>query len=66
MDNLKPCPFCGGKAKLEVSRHGGKQHDFAKVYCTKCNAKIIYEIDVEYSAKDKAVTDWNARKRGEA
>ena len=60
-NTLLPCPFCGGKAKLEVLRHGGKQHDFAKVCCTKCNAKIVSEIDVEYSAKDKAVTDWNAR-----
>ena len=31
---LKPCPFCGGKAKIEDM---GYPHH---VYCTKCYARI--------------------------
>ncbi|MEG0178047.1 MAG: Lar family restriction alleviation protein [Oscillospiraceae bacterium] len=58
---LKPCPFCGYPAEVHVERHGGKQYDYAYVECSNCNAKIQYEIDVEYSAFDRAVEEWNAR-----
>lgn len=58
---LKPCPFCGGKAKLEAFRHGAKQHDYASVHCEACGAYIKHEIDVEYSAVDRCVNEWNRR-----
>lgn len=61
MDKLKPCPFCGEKAELVVCRHGGRQHDYAYVKCNKCTARIEYLIDVEYSAADRCVQEWNRR-----
>lgn len=33
-DKLKPCPFCGGKARI---MNAGYPH---WVYCTKCGAKV--------------------------
>jgi Lar family restriction alleviation protein len=61
MDKLKPCPHCGGKAKLSVCRHGSKAFDYCEVICGKCNASVRYDIDVEYSAKDKSIETWNRR-----
>lgn len=61
MENLRRCPFCGGKAELEVSRHGSKEYDYAVVSCKKCKASVRYDIDVEYSAKDMAIENWNRR-----
>lgn len=58
---LKPCPFCGSKAKLDVCRHSGKQYDFAVIRCEKCSATIKYGIDVEYCAVDRCVDEWNSR-----
>lgn len=59
MDKLKPCPYCGGNAKLSVCRFGSKAYDYCVVICEKCNASVICDIDVEYSAKDKAIEAWN-------
>ena len=59
---LKPCPMCGSQPKLKVCKHGGKQYDYAEVYCTQCGVNIRKDIDVEYSAKDEAMRIWNERK----
>jgi thymidylate synthase len=34
-EELKPCPFCGGKAR-EVIRKGVLSERFSLIYCTKC------------------------------
>ena len=48
---LKPCPFCGGKARA-ISRNGGFNR---MVKCVNCGASIggSYHYDEEYS--------WNKR-----
>lgn len=49
-DELKPCPFCGGKAEIT------KNEMRVWVHCTKCHSDTyLYQIQKE------AVAAWNAR-----
>ena len=56
---LRPCPFCGGKAKIEWDRtaEAWGERGFYKVYCTDC-------ITIHYNyffTIDTAVARWNER-----
>ena len=33
---LKPCPFCGGKAEMKITKYGGSY-----VICTQCFCRTI-------------------------
>ena len=58
---LKPCPFCGGKAKLEL-RSFDVFISAATVVCTKCGARTnMIKPSCDYTAKDKAFKLWNRR-----
>jgi len=37
---LKPCPFCGGIAKIGITSDYESYYHWAKVYCTECFVKI--------------------------
>ena len=53
---LKSCPFCGGKAKLE---HLSKS---SVVYCRDCRASTkAVEYSPEYASDEKAIEAWNRR-----
>lgn len=52
-EELKPCPFCGRKAKIETS--GSPAHDYC-VVCTWCLVKTPRSWD-----RDRAVRAWNTR-----
>ena len=57
MIELKPCPFCGGEARLFVN-------DGVRVLCTKCRASSEILVDSEYyktSAVEKVIEAWNRR-----
>nr|DAH76866.1 MAG TPA: restriction alleviation protein [Caudoviricetes sp.] len=57
LDKLKPCPFCGGEARLFVS-------DGVRVLCTKCRASSKILVDSECyktSAVEKVIEAWNRR-----
>lgn len=54
MDKLKPCPFCGGKAKVQRYPHN------YSVYCTKCGARTILFKPTEKEAFEA----WNRRTEG--
>lgn len=50
---LKPCPFCGGKAVYYYQR------DNEAIFCDECGAKLPY-LDFG-EAHDKLAKQWNAR-----
>lgn len=57
MFELKPCPFCGGKARLFVN--GG-----VRVVCTRCyvSTRVLKdELECVSSAVELSVEAWNRR-----
>ena len=59
-NELKPCPFCGGKAALTVLETG------VSVICWKCRARTAERMDsLMFSEPSHAVQDvikkWNRR-----
>ena len=50
---LKPCPFCGGKAETDFAYY---DYNFNGVHCTVCGA---YVCDMDNA--EKAVALWNSR-----
>lgn len=59
---LKPCPFCGGEARLEKDYDGGWS---AFVMCDKCLARTgLISANIRYCANDKAIEVWNNRVSG--
>lgn len=71
--NLKPCPFCGGKPRIDLNKvqycslHGEPSQS-VRVYCyhTDCpsrpsvSAGDAYNCE-EQQAREQAVTAWNMR-----
>ena len=59
MSELKPCPFCGGKAFIEHDHEGiGASY----VRCKKCGLESIRFIkSFEIASDDRAVEFWNRR-----
>ena len=58
---LKPCPFCKGKAIYEVYTFGSPAADYARIYCSECGAFVRQDISAKYSAADEVVGFWNNR-----
>ena len=63
MEELKPCPFCGGKAKFfqrkEADETGYK--DWKRVvFCVKQGCPAHF-INLSFSQKDILVKAWNRR-----
>ena len=67
MAELKPCPFCGGKAELKskylFSNVGwGKSYDSYHGECTNCGEKGDYFNTIDHlNAKAQAEEAWNRR-----
>jgi Lar family restriction alleviation protein len=57
MAELKPCPFCGCKAKYVYSM------PYNGVQCTKCKAwgKTIVDSYEQQDGKNEAIEAWNRR-----
>ena len=57
MDELKPCPFCGGEARLEPELKSVEDYsDFHWVTCREC-----YAMSLGTYGEDKAIEAWNRR-----
>lgn len=55
---LKPCPFCGGKAK--IIQDDKLRRCFYKVQCEKCNVENSFNDD-----RSMVVEKWNRRTNNE-
>ena len=53
MSDLKPCPFCGGKARLNEYKDGEVWYE---VWCDECAVRTE-----QYETVDEAVKVWNRR-----
>ena len=66
---LKPCPFCGGKAVLQIDvRYPRPQREPRRAYEVFCvnNACVLYKADDKYFLnRKKAVEAWNTRYESE-
>lgn len=59
-DKLKPCPFCGGEAKLHEAYDIEGNHAVWRILCTECNMVTAY-----YNTPDCVVDAWNRRSNDE-
>lgn len=63
MEELRPCPFCGGGAELAFGGEGScttKGKSFVR--CKVCNALgEKFEVSPRYCSDDKAIEAWNRR-----
>lgn len=74
LPEMKPCPFCGGKAVLRVGGGdypGGDEIKQAMVYCTKCGATgqgvqvwLRGQHNSAWVCVVAAVNAWNRRTEG--
>ena len=55
MIELKPCPFCGGKARIMLEEEDLPDTSFHNVYCTVCGAQFWVK------SKSEAIEAWNRR-----
>ena len=56
MSELKPCPFCGGEAKLDVHKFGALGDTFG-IRCSECQA----QTRGFYNTANEAAEAWNRR-----
>lgn len=55
MTELKPCPFCGGKAKIMKM---GYPH---WIYCLDCGARVHGRVVGEKEGEEASIKAWNRR-----
>jgi Lar family restriction alleviation protein len=55
-NKLKPCPFCGGKSKIEGNTH------YVWVECYDCKSQTnSFKTLSDCDASNKAISAWNTR-----
>lgn len=63
IDELKPCPFCGGEAIFKRDKIG-----IYSVQCSRCKCMTTFQFDFgkgEKESKRKAAVVWNRRYTGD-
>lgn len=64
MNELKPCPFCGGKAKTHTGiTLNVPKRSLAYCYCTQCQARSTHYEDKKQDGTflKEAIAAWNRR-----
>lgn len=63
-EKLKPCPFCGGKAKyFKIKSKAMKSWRF--IACLKCGCRTATYPPVDYEISNIVVERWNRRASNE-
>jgi Lar family restriction alleviation protein len=60
MEELKPCPFCGGPPTMTGMDHGPEEVRYF-VECMHCEARGASVISVSHTVKRHAAQLWNRR-----
>lgn len=55
-EELRPCPFCGGKAQLRLEKDF-KMHQAYKICCLSCPARM----EALFHSQWEAISAWNRR-----
>lgn len=59
---LKPCPFCGGKSEMQITKHCPSGFD----YTPRClNTSCCGRLQKKYTVRETAVYMWNRRANNE-
>lgn len=57
MEQLKPCPFCGGNARIETVTTAMEKEPRFRVRCSKCWCETSWD----FWSEDDAAEAWNKR-----
>jgi hypothetical protein len=60
IEDLKPCPFCGGEAECHYYKFGGSMRGTCQIRCIKkgCQGRSSYPIPKNIN---NAIKAWNTR-----
>lgn len=69
MTELKPCPFCGGRARLfRIGHQNGTAFDDWGIECVSCGAMpwafSVYQFEDQAEIHEKCAAKWNRRAEG--
>ena len=59
MEQLKPCPFCGGEAVMETFTTSFEKHPRYRVRCTEKGCRVA--LDWDWFEGKEALEAWNRR-----
>lgn len=67
MEKIKPCPFCGGEARINYERIPGEDRGYwAQIICNVCHGRSGGVWAGSYNAAErKEVKAWNRRAKVE-
>ncbi len=64
-EELKRCPFCGGKAKLFENEWGEEDHEEHVIQCEKCPVDISSELISAWDETEDGIKEKKIKSRQE-